>query len=104
MNAHFPYSRLVMLLVLGFCLPCASAATFYSDPVAGKAGGDGSAKSPWPKFEEVANSGKLAQLQGDDTLLLRSGDHGDVKISGDNAKFITIAAEPGQSPRLSRFY
>lgn len=78
------------------------AATFYSDPVAGNAAGDGSPMAPWPKLQDLAASGKIPQLHGGDTLLLRSGNHGEVRISGDNAQFITIAAEPGHAPQLSR--
>lgn len=80
-----------------------AAATYYSDPDTGSESGDGTAKAPWPKLQDLAASGKLANLQGGDTLLLRSGNHGNVKISGDNAEPVTIAAEAGQTPQLSRF-
>ena len=95
-------SILAALLLLSVSCQQAPAAIYYSDPVAGTAAGDGSAKAPWPKLQEVVSEGKLTKLQGGDTLLLRSGNHGDGKISGENSKVITIAAEPGQTPRLSR--
>jgi len=98
MKLPVPPGRLAAwLFVLAAC-HAATAATYYSDPAAGTAGGDGSAGAPWPKLQDAP----LSKLQGGDTLLLRSGYHGDVKISGDNTQFITIAAEPGQTPQLSR--
>ena len=90
-----------LFLVLASC-QLAQAATYYSDPAAGTAQGDGSAKSPWPKLEAMVKQGKLPQLHGGDTLLLRSGNHGEVKFSGDNAVLVTIAAAPGQTPQLGR--
>ena len=51
---------------------------------------------------KLADGGKLARLKGGDTLLLRSGNHGEVKMSGDNVTTVTIAAEPGQTPQLGR--
>ena len=53
-------------------------------------------------LQAAVNDGKLAKLQGGDTLLLRSGNHGDVRLSGDNATVVTLAAAPGQHPQLSR--
>ena len=90
------------IAVLFVLIQGSPAATYYSDPAAGTAAGDGSAEAPWPKLQEVASAGKLAKLQGGDTLLLRSGNHGDVKLSGDNATVVTIAAAAGQHPQLSR--
>jgi hypothetical protein len=99
-SAWFP--TIATLGVLAVSSLSSRAATYYSDPAAGSATGDGSAKAPWPELEDLAAGGQLGKLQGGDTLLLRSGNHGDVRISGDNAQFITIAAEPGQTPKLSR--
>jgi hypothetical protein len=96
------FHTLAALVILTISRLPSHAAAFYSDPVAGSAAGDGSAKDPWPKLQDLAASGKIPKLQGGDTLWLRSGNHGDVRISGDNAQFITIAAEPGQTPQLSR--
>ena len=79
------------------------AETYYSDPEKGKNEYDGSAKAPWGSLEDVVKAGQLKKLKGGDTLLLRSGDHGDVHIRGDNDEFIVIAAEKGQTPRLARF-
>lgn len=86
------------LLIFAVSTALSPAATYYSDPAKGTAEGDGSANSPWPKLQDAP----LSKLQGGDILLLRSGNHGDVKISGDNASVVTIAAEPGQTPQLSR--
>ena len=91
--------RIAVLLVLS--LRISQGAVYYSDPSAGKAG-DGSAGSPWPRLADLAKGGGLSSLRPGDTLLLRSGNHGEVKLSGDNSEAITIAAEPGQNPQLGR--
>jgi len=75
------------------------AATYYADPAAGSPDGDGSAERPWRTLEEVVRARRLAS---GDTLLLRSGYHGNVSLSGANDETITIAAEKGHSPRLGR--
>lgn len=80
----------------------ARAATFYVDPVKGKATGDGSAETPWRTLREVVNGGALKKVAPGDTILLRSGYHGEVTLSGENTETITIAAEAGQRPALSR--
>lgn len=95
-------SALAALLVSYLNSTGALAATYYSDPVTGTAAGDGSATAPWPKLQELAGGEKFARLKGGDTLLLRSGNHGDVKLAGDNTTDVTLAAEPGQTPQLSR--
>lgn len=99
-TAMFPASAALGVIAI-FALP-GRAATYHSDPVAGRAAGDGSADAPWPALRDLVASGKLGKLQGGDTLLLRGGNHGDVRISGENAEFITIAGAPGESPQLSR--
>ncbi|HWH71598.1 MAG TPA: hypothetical protein VNT26_19655, partial [Candidatus Sulfotelmatobacter sp.] len=92
----------------------APAATFYCDPVSGSAQGDGSAAHPWRTIQEVLQ-GRLIQLcdlhgkpanpnapvKPGDTVLLRSGWHGLLRIpSGYNDQPITIAAAPGQTPQV----
>jgi hypothetical protein len=90
------------LLGLFLTLQLAPAETYFSDPAVEASSGDGSANAPWPRLQTAAKDGKLAKLQGGDTLLLRSGNHGDVRLSGDNASMVTLAAAPGQHPQLSR--
>ena len=91
-----------------------SAGTFYCDPSKGSAKGDGSAARPWRTMEEVLAAGLVeftdaggkpsnpkAVVKGGDTILLRSGWHGMLKIDcGYNDAAITIAAEPGQFPQV----
>jgi hypothetical protein len=91
------------LIALLFISSAVSAATYFSDPAAGE-GGDGGAQSPWGALDQVVKSGHLRKLKPGDTLLLKSGFHGDVTISGDNDDFITITAAPGQSPQLSQLH
>ena len=92
----------------------ASAATFYCDPAGGNAKGDGSAERPWRTVEEVIQAkliqtfdrqGKLsnpgAPVKPGDTLLLRSGWHGVIRIAaGYNDTPIAIASAPGQTPQV----
>ena len=95
MKTTSPPPTLAALLGLVLTLQVAPAAPYYSDAGAKSPAGDGSANAPWPMLQTAAKDGKLAKLQGGDTLLLRSGNHGDVRLSGD-----TLAAAPGQHPQL----
>lgn len=117
-------STAVWVLGLGFAaaLP-AAAADFYVDPVNGSPGGNGSAGSPWRTLEEVVAADLIqtrdweslpyqpgldlvvvnpgAPVHAGDTIWLRSGYHGELFVQGAyNAAPITIAAAPGQLPRL----
>jgi hypothetical protein len=86
-------------------LACGSAAaqtTYYVDPTTGSASNDGSKDKPWKTLAEVVSSGALAKTKPGDTILLRSGNHGSVTITGSNTDFITIAAEKGEKPTLGQ--
>lgn len=86
--------------------------TFICDHTGGSPQGDGSAARPWRTLEEVVSAKliRLADAQGKtanpnapvrsgDTVLLRSGWHGVIRIaSGFNDAMLTLAAEPGQTP------
>lgn len=89
---------LAALLPLGL-LP---AADWHADPATGKTGNAGSATAPWPSLAETVAAGLLQRLQDGDRLLLASGDHGEVAITGDHAEPVTIAAAPGADPHLAR--
>jgi hypothetical protein len=112
------------LVAAGLCT-AAAATEFYVDPVHGSPAGDGSAGNPWRTLQEVVESDLIetrawesypyepgldlvivnegAPVRAGDTLRLRTGYHGEVEI-GDayNAAPITVAAQPGHQPRLSR--
>jgi parallel beta-helix repeat protein len=103
-----------IMLVLLLLVATAPAATFYCDPVKGNLQGDGSAGRPWPAIEDVLRA-RLIQLcdargkpanpkapvKPGDTVLLRSGWHGVLRIAGGyNEQPITIAAEPGHFPQV----
>jgi hypothetical protein len=108
---------LAALLLLGVSAgPGHVAATFTCDPARGDRSGNGSVERPWRTIEEVL-AARLVQLRGPDgkasnpnapvgpgdTILLRSGYHGEIRIaSGYNDAFITIAADKGQTPQVSR--
>ncbi len=106
-------------------LRIAAAAVFYIDPQSGDGSGDGSSSNPWGTLRDVVEAGLIETRQWDsypcepgvglvaknagapvkagDTLLLRSGYHGDVTISKYyNAQPITIAAQSGHEPALKR--
>ena len=89
------------LLLFALCAPLL-AETYHVDPAKGSEDGDGSAAKPWKTLAEVAKAKQLATLKGGDTVLLASGYHGDVALAGDNASTITIAADKGAKPQLSR--
>ncbi len=103
----------------------ARAEVFYLDPEAGDMSGDGSASAPWSTLQEVWEAGLIetrtwdelpyeegrtlvpknagAPVQPGDTLILRSGYHGVVEITGAyNADVITVQADTGATPRLGR--
>lgn len=94
-------SSLVGLTLAVFSVPgLASAASYYVDPVNGNIDNPGSASQPWSTLEDVFESGK--NIAGGDVIYLRSGRHGTVTISGQNESAVTIRAEEGQKPILSR--
>jgi len=76
---------------------------FYIDPQRGADDGDGSAARPWRTLERVADAGHLDKLaDAGGTVLLRDGHHGSVRLAGDNAKMLTLAAAEDHRPTLSR--
>jgi len=84
-------------------IPGTAGRTFYVDPATGSASGDGSATRPWRTLQEVASAGLIGTtVKPGDTVLLRTGYHGEPTLSGNNASPITIAAESGHTPRLRR--
>jgi parallel beta-helix repeat protein len=81
-----------------------TGATFYADPVNGSDSGDGSSARPWGSIQAVVAAGHLGtRVRPGDRVLLRSGYHGELTISGGSyAVPITIAADSGHTPRLRR--
>ncbi len=103
------------------------AAEFYVYPTNGDTSNDGSALSPWRTIQEVLDAGLIesqewaqlpyepgatlvpknpgAPVQGGDTIYLRSGYHGELFIeSFYNTSVITIAAESGHRPELTKVH
>lgn len=103
------------LLVLAAGVSSASAATFICDPAKGSPQGDGSAERPWRTIQEVIAAKLLlcrdaagnaanpnAPVKPGDTVLLRSGWHGVLRIAGGyNDPPITIAADKGHTPQVA---
>ena len=105
----------------------AGAKTFYIDPANGNLSNDGSNAHPWRTLQEVIDSNKIqtrayasnpyqqgdtlkvknqgAPVHAGDTLSLNTGYQGDVSIEAAlNTDYITIAAAPGQSPRVNHLF
>lgn len=106
-------------IALGFdVLSLSQAAVFYVDPGKGDMASDGSAEHPWKTVQEVFErrliqtrdgAGRLknpdAPVKGGDTILLRSGYHGEIYYRGAyNDDYITIAAEKGHKPKVRRVF
>ena len=94
------------------------AKVFYVDPANGDMGNDGSAERPWKTAQEVFE-GKLIQtrdgagrlknpdapVKAGDTILLRSGYHGEIYFRGAyNNDYIAIVAEDGHTPKVRRVF
>ncbi|MHC4566181.1 MAG: choice-of-anchor Q domain-containing protein [Planctomycetota bacterium] len=118
MTRSFPIGVLTAI-ALGFvALSSSHAKVFYVDPEGGDMAGDGSAGRSWKTVQEVIE-GKLIQtrdgrgqlknpgapVKAGDTLLLRSGYHGEIYCRGAyNDDYITIAAEKGHTPKVRRVF
>lgn len=109
-----------MVRTFVFALPLISilatghGATFYCDPASGSPRGDGTIERPWRTIEEVLSAGRIrlcdrngkaanpdAPVKPGDTVLLRSGWHGVIRIRrGYNDRPITIAADKGHAPEV----
>ena len=111
--------RLSVAIFVVFLLANVShAAVFYVDPEKGDMSGDGSAGRPWKTVQEVIENkliqtrdknGQLKNPDGPakagDTILLRSGYHGEIYCRGAyNDDYITIAAEDGHTPKVRRVF
>jgi MYXO-CTERM domain-containing protein len=94
------------LTLAALLLPSLAAARdFHVEPGRGSSGGDGSAASPWKTLQEVVAAGLLTDgtVTGGDRLLLGSGYHGELTITGGgNATPIVFEAAPGATPALRR--
>ncbi len=110
--------QLVVVIFLALSL---QATSFYIDPGQGKIDNDGSAQNPWSTLQEVLTEGKIetrmyetkpaepntplvpkntgAPVKAGDTLLLRTGYHGDIYAREFyNEDYITIMAQSGHKP------
>ena len=100
------------------------SAEFFVDPVKGDNANDGSAARPWQSLQGIIDAGMVesrkweklpykegaelvplhtgAKIKPGDTIWLRSGDHGSLKIQGHyNSKAITLTAAKGETPRFT---
>ena len=83
-----------------------SGRAFYVDPLYGSMSGDGSASRPWRTLREVIGWKFVgSKVSPGDVIYLRTGEHGDVVISGyRNSQFIQVKAAEGHRPRLSSLF
>lgn len=108
-------NKALLVAILLLANPAATrGASFYCDPQRGSGQGDGSAARPWRTIEEVLAAGLVqlreangqprnphAPVKPGDTIFLRSGWHGVIRIPrGYNDKPITIAADKGHRPQV----
>jgi len=107
------------------CGECEQGNILYVDPINGNMDNDGSYERPWRTLQEVFENGLIetqeyetlpyelgapkitknpgAPVKSGDTILLRSGYHGEVEYLGAyNTDYITIAAEQGHTPYLKK--
>ncbi len=121
---HTHRLRSIFWLIVGTA-GVVQAADFYVDPLNGSAAGDGSSGDPWLTLQQVIEDGLIetrhwaslppgagtpliavnagAPVQPGDTVWLRSGYHGELVITGAyNLAPVTLAAQPGHTPRLGR--
>jgi len=108
-----------VIIAAGFTAASLShAAVYYVDPEHGDMAGDGSAGRPWKTIQLLFElnmiqtrdkAGRLknpdAPVKAGDTILLRSGYHGEIYCRGAyNDDYITIAAEKGHEPKVRRIF
>jgi hypothetical protein len=95
----------LLVLLLWAAPSLALARDFHVDPASGSTTGDGSEGSPWHTLEEVVAAGVLTDgtVVGGDRVLLGSGFHGELSISGGGQDTpIVIEPELGAMPTLRR--
>ncbi|MFW6170272.1 MAG: choice-of-anchor Q domain-containing protein [Planctomycetota bacterium] len=116
--------RLCSLFAVFFVLTDAiAAAEYYVDPKRGDSDHDGSAEKPWRDLQDVFDEGLIerrdwnsfpytrdselvlknpgGRIKPGDTIWLRDGYYGELKITGYyNSDFITLAACEGHTPRF----
>jgi len=94
----------------------AEPSIFYVDPVSGNIENAGSKSSPWSTLEAVLNKGYIetkdkngvvrysgAPVKAGDIIKLKSGYHGEIYYRNSyNDELITIEADEGETPELSR--
>ena len=112
-------ARLLTTTVVVFAITGAlRGAVFYVDPQSGDMANDGSAERPWRTVQQVFelnliqtrdSNGNLKNIQAPvkagDTILLRSGYHGEIYCRGThNDDYITIAAQEGHKPKVRRVF
>ncbi|MDD2797802.1 MAG: hypothetical protein PHV20_04340 [Bacteroidales bacterium] len=75
-----------------------SATDYYCDPQKGRISNDGTIEHPWKSLQEVFEQKK--SFVGGDNIYLLSGNHGSVKIVGENESYVTIKPAENQLPIL----
>ena len=111
-------SFLLMLAIECLAAGVLRGTVFYVDPEKGGMDNDGSQEHPWRTVQQVFEqnliqtrdaAGRLknpyAPVKAGDTILLRSGYHGEIYCRvAYNDDFITIAAQEGHKPKVRRVF
>ncbi len=113
------------VVIILLCALSLQATTYHIDPASGDITNDGSIDAPWSTLEAVIAEGNIetyanilpydastnvrflknegAPVKAGDTLLLYSGQHGDILLPNyNNLDYITVMAASGASPVLQR--
>jgi len=75
------------------------ATTYYIDPASGSMSNDGTAGNPWSTWADVISEG--ISFSPGDTIILKTGYHGDIILKGDNSGEIVIMAAVGEEPAVN---
>ena len=118
MKRLYNVSFLAMIALEFVAASALHATVFYVDPQKGDIANDGSAERPWRTIQEVFEQNLIhtrhsngsfknpyAPVKAGDTVLLRSGYHGEIYCRrAYNDDYITIAADKGHKPRVRRIF
>lgn len=95
-----PNIKSTILTILSlFTIQMMLATDYYCDPVNGKASNDGSQNNPWGALEVVFEKGE--RFNAGDIIFLLSGNHGNVKVIGENEKYVKIIGAKGEQPIIN---
>ena len=93
------FKIIITIFIVTISMGIAYSTNYYCNPTTGNIDNDGSIDNPWSALSDVFSANKT--LNSGDTLFLYNGNHGNVRVTGNNNDFIVITAITGQEPKLS---